>query len=1354
MSKSTLLLFILWLCLWQTNALAQRQPSRFFSSDRELSNSLVNHIAQDRKGYIWITSEDGLNRYDGISFTTFRHKSGDSQSLRHNYVTQVFEDSRGNIWVATIKGIQLFDRSTDLFSDVRIIKNSEQLSPHVTSILETSSGDILISTSGRGIFVYNRAKNIFDPHLELNSKTVNDFISRLFEDRDKNIWIASENNGLFCYNITTGTVGRYFSPDQHSHCDISSIAQDNDGIIYIGIISGGLHRFDGNNFTALFPDGPFAQLSIKSLMIRNDNRLLVGTDGDGLKILDPSLQQLEPMDLITSELDFRKAKVHALKQDRDGNLWIGVFQKGVFMLPNTSSNFKYYGYQPNSLYSIGSGCVMSLMSDNESRLWVGTDNDGLYLLDTDGRVMKHYSQESGSVPKAIMTLHQDPKGNIWIGSYFKGLAVLNRNKEGCIYLNDLLHSKYEGYSNKVRCITADGNDNIWIGTYGSGLFRIDSHTNEVKHWISTSESKSGTPTEIINNWINCIFNDANGLIWIGTYRGVSCFDPGTGRFIPNETLDTYLFGRVVFNIYQDKNGIYWFGTTEGLVRYDAKSSEAELLTTDNGLCGNSICAIEGDDDGNIWISTYSGLSKYNDKTRKSTNYYSYNGLQGNEFYAGSVCKAADGQIYFGGIQGITGFYPDAIQPVERKLNIDLINFYIYGVKVNKGDLSSGHEIMNKAVIEADTFVISYHDNAFAFEFSTFDFVGSERVVYDYHLEGFNKSWHGTPATINRVDYTNLSPGTYRLTAQAHIDEVYSPAKIITLIVMPAWYQTWWAVTIYILIVFLIGVLLFNYIVSKIRFRHELIRREHEEMIKEAKLQFFYNISHEIRTPLSLVINPLEKLISDKETQNKHREYLIIYKNAQRILRLINQMFDVRKIDQGKMEMRFTETPIVQFVTDIMGNFFELAKQKNIEFTIDQNVDNLKVWIDTNNFDKVIFNVLSNAFKFTPDGGSIKIDMAVDNSGNMLLITVTDSGIGIDASESENIFERFYQANNDQTRMGIGTGIGLHLSRSIVGLHGGKIYAQPSTGVGARFIIELPIGNSHIDPSHIVTNPEETITGPSPVMSPISEVWSPITTPKSKSNIKVLVVDDEPDIREYLKEELGIHYKVIDCSNGKEAYEAILKEKPHIVVSDVMMPEIDGITLCRKLKSNVNINHIPVILLTARYTEEDKGVGLNCGADAYIEKPFSIEILKLTINNLIENRELLKVKFFGNSEMENQIKPINIKSSDEILLRKVVDLINERISDPDLNVEVLAAHVGMSRVHMHRKLKELTNQSARDFIRSIRLKQAAILLTKKKLGVAEAAYAVGYSNPSHFSNSFKDFFGMSPKEYTDNHEGNE
>jgi CheY-like chemotaxis protein/AraC-like DNA-binding protein len=497
---------------------------------------------------------------------------------------------------------------------------------------------------------------------------------------------------------------------------------------------------------------------------------------------------------------------------------------------------------------------------------------------------------------------------------------------------------------------------------------------------------------------------------------------------------------------------------------------------------------------------------------------------------------------------------------------------------------------------------------------------------------------------------------------------------------------------------------------------------------------------------------------------------MIYRNAQRILRLINQLMDIRKLDKGQMHLKFRETDIVGFIDDLMTTFEYQAQRKNIQFSFDHKDEALKAWIDLNNFDKILLNILSNAFKYTPENGEIKVELSTgkDESARGPLrkyfeIVISDNGIGINRDQIEKIFERFYQINNDLTNSNFGTGIGLHLSRSLVELHHGTIKAENrEEGPGSRFIVRLPLGCDHLKADEF-ENPEDSESAvPASIHHSVInavdqfEIESETKNKKirPRTRFKVLVVEDEFEIRQYIKEELSGEYKISECSNGKEALEIALKEMPDLIISDVMMPEMDGITLCKKIKQNINISHIPIILLTAKSKNEDKIEGLEIGADAYIVKPFNTDLLKSTVQNLIENRERLKNKFTGNEQQQTKIQKIDIKSSDEILMEKVMKVINDNLTDPNLNVEMLAGHVGMSRVHMHRKLKELTNQSARDFIKGIRLKQAASLLSSKKLSVSEVAYATGFTNLSHFSNSFREFYGVSPKEYATDHASDE
>ena len=600
----------------------------------------------------------------------------------------------------------------------------------------------------------------------------------------------------------------------------------------------------------------------------------------------------------------------------------------------------------------------------------------------------------------------------------------------------------------------------------------------------------------------------------------------------------------------------------------------------------------------------------------------------------------------------------------------------------------------------------------------------------------------------------------------------SEIRTVKILITPPWYEMWWAYCIY---VFLLGLLVLgivNYILSRMRHRREIMKREHAEQLNEAKLQFFINISHEIRTPMTLIINPLEKLLAEKKGGEVQKTYLMIYRNAQRILRLINQLMDIRKLDKGQMFMKFRETDMVGFIDDVMLTFDYMARKKKIHFSFEHAMPQLKVWVDMNNFDKILMNIFSNAFKYTPEQGEITVSLSTgrdatrrDPLKEYFEITVTDSGIGLDREKIERIFERFYQIDNDVTKSNFGTGIGLHLSRSLVELHHGIILAENREDApGSRFVIRIPLGSAHLRTDEL-EDVEALITPHAVLVKPekkdLEEVFEEEEgeedeeskkTGKAKNRMRILIVEDEEEILSYLKEELEGDYRIMTRKNGREAYDTILADTPDLVISDIMMPEMDGLSLCRKIKQNTNVNHVPVILLTAKSKPEDTMEGMATGADAYMVKPFNTELLKSTIANLLANRKLLKSKFSGAQQQEDKVQKLSMKSADEILMSKIMKVINENLSNPDLNVEMLAANVGLSRVHVHRKLKELTNLSARDFIKNIRLQQAAALLKEKKLTVSEVAYATGYTNLSHFSSSFKEVHGMSPKEYMLAHQG--
>jgi len=1335
--------------------LMQAQVGTFFSTNDAISSSLINLIYQDSRNYIWVATEDGLNKYDGVRFSIYKNNPNDSTTLKNNYVRSLFEDSSGQFWVGSITGLQVYNRATDNFSEIPIYNNGILVAPHIACVTQSKDGEIWVTSSEHGVIRFNKEKGVYQTDHRISSRLSSMYLGHIFQDSKGVFWIASESQGLNRYNPQTDEVTIFKAPELIGSNQVSTIIEDTEGNIFVGTLTNGLYKYNvRTRVFELVPYNPHPALSVKSLLIDNKNRFLVSTDGQGIKVYNNQKKRLEDLQLSSAPFDFSRMKVHTIIQDKQGNIWAGLFQKGVFMLPEISNQFEYWGYKSFSHNIIGSGCIMSLLKDEENRLWVGTDNDGIYKLEKG--VSRHFapSRSDYSIPPTVMTMLDDGSGNLWIGSYLFGLLYMDKRTGRCTYINDHIETLDE---NSVFALAKDKHNRLWIGTNGAGIYLFDLKS---KKYIDLYSQSQPGERQINNNWINYLFYDKEGILWVGSSNGIHGIDTETGKVItfPPDIVP----GSVIFSINQDAKGNIWIGTTTGLACFDKTSGKSKIYTVADGLSSNIICGILEDEEGNIWLSTSFGISKLIVNEERFVNYFEFDGLQGNEFMRRAAFKAQDGQLFFGGTGGVTAFYPSEIKEQNSFFNLYLTGFYIFGKPVVAGQKSGRNVVFDRFISDVDTIRLCHKDNMFSFEFSTFDFGNAPKVFYRYKVDQLNSFWLNTEPGVNRINFTNMSHGTYTLRVKAYIHNNSSDEKIITIIITPPWYLSWWAYLIYFALFSLLVWGVVRFILDRIRHKNELMRREHAEQVNESKLQFFINISHEIRTPMTLIISPLEKLIAESKDSEKLKTYSLMYRNAKRILQLINQLLDVRKIDKGLMEVKFRETNMVEFIEDIMQAFEYQAEKREINFSFVHSDPQLNVWIDPNNFDKVLMNILSNAFKFTPDGGEITVDLqqGTDNSRkdalrNFFEITISDTGKGIEEDKIEKIFERFYQANAGDAHLSVGgTGIGLHLSRLLVQLQHGILYAKNRTDAqGSKFIIRLPMGNSHLKKDEIGANDiyfkqSDDIRSQFQVKPENLEMEDENKKTKPKTKYKVLLVDDEDEIRQYLHSELADTYKISEAINGKVALEKILKEKPDLVISDVMMPEMDGITLCKKLKSNININHIPIVLLTAKTTDEDKTEGFSIGADAYISKPFNIDLLKGVVSGAIENRMRLKQKASDTEENKSLIEPIVLRSSDQVLYEKVIKIINENIANPDLNVEMLASNVGMSRVHMHRKLKELTGQSARDFIRSIRLKQATDLLSGKKLSVSEVMYALGFTNLSHFSNSFKEFYGMSPKEYAD------
>ena len=1327
---------------------------KVFTSERDLSSCLINQVYQDKDGVVWISTEDGLNRYDGAKFTIFRRNDDDTTSLLNNFVRFVFEDSKNRFFVGTLSGLQLYDRATRKFIRIQPFI-AGQLFEHginVSSITELANGDIIIGTSAHGIFklIVDGDKMVLSQDTSIVPNTF--YIEKMYRDSKDNLWVVSLDRGILMSdnNFNIQSIYRVDSKET-----LFSVKEGIDGNIYVGTSKGRLICYDFKSRQYRIIENKKNTSAILDILPEDSTTLLIGTDGDGLKLYNTATNEWTDYQMSLLGLSREKLKVHSIIRDFHDNLWLGCFQQGVLLLPAVHNNFTYLGSRSSLRDYIGSCCVTAVHYDKDGNYWVGTDNDGVYLLNNDLSLKRHYEigNSSTMVPRTCLTILKDSRQNVWIGSYLEGLVRLDERTGKCERIP--LRNLSNGLNLvNVYCILEDNDKNIWIGISGSGLCKLNPETLETTLYetVLNDADYSLRSNVLPNDWINTMLLVDNKL-YLGTYDGFGCLDLETNNFASTFGVNKLLQGEVVYAMHQDIDKNIWFGTSNGLYKFNPLSQKFSRLSVADGLPNNLISSIQSDSEGNLWISTNKGLSYMVRDSSIFANYYASDGLLCNEFSKNASCVGKNGLLAFGGISGLVCFNPQEITKYYSTPQVKIIDFFIHNEPVTKGALSGKKTIVDCDITKATELDLSYSDNSFSIEFSAMEFANPERIIYMYSIDG--SDWICLQPGNNKVSFSNIKPGKHIFRVRANDTNSLSEIKSLTINVAAPWYSTKLAYICYLLLFLITIMLWFMYLQHSYTMQKNLMEHQHAKDINEAKLQFFINISHEIRTPMTLIMGPLSKLIENETEGGKLRTYKTIYRNASRILDLVNQLMDIRKIDKGQMKVHFEENDIVQFIKSICQTFEYQSSVQNIDLKCVSSQEQIKMWFDPNNLDKVIINILSNAFKFTPNGNPITINVITGIDGNVsgalsnyVEIDIADKGPGIKEDEQKYIFDRFYQSSNSRNMTVSGTGVGLHLTRSLVELHHGTItVANNNDGAGCHFTIRLPLGNKHLTEEEMADTTEiETIKR----KVIFDDANDDVATTKvySKTKFKVVLVEDDDEIRQYIKSELASDFHIIECTNGIEALEAIFNKVPDLVISDVMMPQMDGLTLCQKIKKNILTNSVPVVLLTA-LTGDDKHIeGLDVGADAYITKPFSIEILRHTVQNILKSRLTLKNNFTGNQSQESMVKKIQVDSPDDKLMQRVMKVVNANLGNPELSVEMIAQAVGISRVHLHRKLKEITNQTTRDFIKNIRLQQAAVLLSEKRHSIVEIASIVGFANVTYFSSSFKDLYGMAPSEYMD------
>jgi ligand-binding sensor domain-containing protein/signal transduction histidine kinase/DNA-binding response OmpR family regulator len=1270
------------------------------NDEKSLSHSeYISTILPANDGALWIGTPYGLNKYNEAkdNFDHIIYKENDQTSLSHSKIHCIYQDRKKRLWVGTANGLNLLTSKSD-YHFKRLFYNKKQ-PQQVYAVLEDSNGTIWVSTSRglKNMSIKNGHASVkyFKAFSDQINKAIDNHITCFAEDNENNLWIGTKQTGLSKLDLKTGNITTYrynsLNGTGISSNNIRKIIVDLKGNLWIGTLHG-ITIYDAITKTfKIVQNEPgnntsLSQNSVYDIFQDKQGIIWVGTYYGGINMVYPDYTPFKIYNSSKTNNGLSSSVVSSITEDTDHNLWIGTEGEGLNYFDRKNNTYVHYRHSPNNPKSLSSNIVKSIIRDKQNRIWIGTHLGGLNLFDPATKTFTRYTSKKNDTLSIsndeITSVFEDSKGRFWVGTN-NGLNSFNTTT------GKFTRKIIRGLSDAVFFIFEDSKYNVWVAT-NSGLYQLKNGSE------SFTARRADNSARLPYNDISCIREDKNGYIWLGTFRN-------------------------------------------GLFRLDTKKHSYLHIKETNGLPSNNIAGLLEDDQNNLWISTDNGLCAYNPQKQTYHIYNIKDGLPGNEFNYKSLLKDSKGEFFFGSLSGMISFFPNDIKEnknIPKALFTDLKLFNKI-VKLNQDD-----ELLDSNISLTKSITFKSNQNVFSVDFTVLNFIKPNKNLYAYKLVGFEKDWN----YVNRpsANYTNLSPGSYTLLVKGSNNDglwTKNPTQL-EIKVLPPFYQTWWAYLIYLGFIAAILFVVVRYLLIK-----AVVTKEKE--INENKLQFFTNISHEIRTPLTLIISPLEKLID--KTQNEpelNRELQPIKNNADRLMNLVTELLDFRKAESGKMELKVSPGNIVKFCREIFLAFENIVLANNITYTFESEQDEIELYFDKIQMEKVMFNLLSNAFKFCPVNG--KIDFQIIEDKNQVHIRICDNGKGIPKEAQANLFQDFYQAAPSTN---IGTGLGLSLSKSISELHHGYIQVESEMGTKVKpgltcFTVSLKKGKTHFKTEDFIADYiyyDDAANYQQKQSTPyIAGNIKPADIAKAEKRFTVLIIEDNAEIRGLIRNLLIDTYNVHECENGLQGWETAKELIPDLILSDVMMPEMDGLELCRRIKTDIRTSHIPVVLLTARSAYIHQLSGFENGADAYIMKPFNFKILLLNIHNLLNARETLKKKYAQVIKLEP--KDLAINKTEQDFLVKVIQIIEENMTDPDFGVPFLATAIGMSQSVLYKKIRALTDLPVNDFIKSIRLKKAAQLLLQKTGNISEIAYSVGFNDRKYFSLEFKKQFGKSPSEF--------
>ena len=1347
MSKlKKIVIYLFFLCLGMHSAFSETPEQitfSYISINEGLSQSTVFSIDQDKKGNMWFATYDGVNKYDGYAFTVYQHNEDDPNSIANDISRIVKTDSQGRVWIGTRDGLSRYDEEKDIFQNFFYEKNGKHL--QVNGIEEISPEQLLISTpEGLIMFDIKESKFIDDSFSTAMHKTIASTLYR----QDDQIYIGTSTDGLYTYSITQKTFEKVI-PILGTK-QIQAILQQSPTRIWVATEGAGLFLINPKtkeikNYLHS-PSNPKSISSnyIRSLAMDSQNRLWIGTFND-LNIYHEGTDSFASYSSNPVENgSLSQRSVRSIFMDSQGGMWLGTYFGGLNYYHPIRNRFKNIRNIPYK-NSLSDNVVSCIVEDKDKNLWIGTNDGGLNLYNPITQRFTSYTLQEDESARGIGSNNikavyvDEKKSLVYIGTHAGGLSILHRNSGQVENFNQ---RNSQLVNENVYAILPDGEGNLWLGTL-SALVRFNP---EQRSFTTIEKEKDGTP--VVSKQITTLFRDSHKRLWIGGEEGLSVFkqeglDIQKASILPVSNV-TKLFTNC---IYEASNGVIWVGTREGFYCFNEKDKQIKRYNTTNGLPNNVVYGILEDSFGRLWLSTNRGISCFNPETEKFRNFTESDGLQSNQFNTASYCRTSVGQMYFGGINGITTFRPELLLDNPYTPPVVITKLQLFN-KVVRPDDETG--ILTKNISETKSITLKSWQTAFSIEFVVSNYISGQHNTFAYKLEGYDKEWYYLTDS-RTVSYSNLPQGTYQfLVKAANSDGKWNPIPTaLEIIVLPIWYKTWWALLIFFATFagFITFVFRFFWMRKSMEAQLEIERRdkEHQEEINQMKMRFFINISHELRTPLTLILTPLQEIInkiSDRWTRNQ-LEY--IQRNANRLLHLVNQLMDYRRAELGVFELKAKKGNAHQLIQDNFLFYDKLARHKKITYTLHSELEDKEVLFDANYLELIVNNLLSNAFKYTESGQSITVTLKEENG--WLLLQVSDTGIGIPINKQGKIFERFYQIESEH----VGSGIGLSLVQRLIELHHGRIELDSEENKGSTFSVYLPQDLSVYKPSELASNNEQNEE--EQVYSTNSKAMYFIDTEKvenesvesgDKKRGTILIVEDNNEIRRYLSNGLADLFNTLEAGNGEEALEKLKDNEVDVIVTDVMMPVMDGIKLCKNVKQNIRTCHIPVIILSAKTDIKDQMEGLQMGADDYIPKPFSLAILTTKIQNMMRTRRRMLDKYAKSLEVEPE--KITFNAMDEALLKRAMAIVEKNMDNIEFSTDEFAREMNMSRSNLHLKLKAITGESTIDFIRKIRFNEAAKLLKDGRYTVAEVSTMVGFNTPSYFATSFKKYFGCLPTEY--------